>query len=143
MTTITREQIEFASQNLSSRDQSAREQSEQILLSFRKSPEALRVCRDILENSQSNDTKFQASNALRFAILQKWDAMTNEMRAEIRQFCLTYLLHSQTAPSSSSSSSSSSRRLHAHLLVVIRIVAASASAAAAPTTTAPTATASS
>ena len=69
-TTITREQIEFASQNLSSRDQSAREQSEQILLSFRKSPEALRVCRDILENPQSNDTKFQASNALRFAILQ-------------------------------------------------------------------------
>ena len=108
-TPITREQIEFASQNLSSRDQSAREQSEQILLSFRKSPEALRVCRDILENSQSNDTKFQASNALRFAILQKWDAMTNEMRAEIRQFCLTYLLHSQTAPSSSAASSSSSR----------------------------------
>jgi len=111
----TREQIEYASQNLSSREQSVREQSEQILISFRKSPEALPLCQDILVHSQSVDAKFQASNALRFAILQKWESMTNEMRAEIRQFCLKYLLHSSAefaAPSSSSPSSAASSRMN-------------------------------
>ena len=118
----SREQIEHAAQNLSSRTQSIREHSEQTLLSFRKSPEALYLCQDILINSQSIDAKFQASNALRFAILQKWDVMTNDMRAEIRQFCLKYLLHSQTTTETSSSSSRMSNVISSQIVSVLAVV---------------------
>jgi hypothetical protein len=120
--TTSREQIEHAAQNLSSRTQSIREHSEQTLLSFRKSPEALYLCQDILINSQSIDAKFQASNALRFAILQKWDVMTNDMRAEIRQFCLKYLLHSQTTTETSSSSSRMSNVISSQIVSVLAVV---------------------
>ena len=119
-TTITREQIEFASQNLS-RDQSAREQSEQILLSFRKSPEVA-ACRDIWR-IHTERYQVPSLNALRFAILQKWDAMTNEMRGD-STVLLDIFTAFADAPSSSAAASSSSRMSSVISSQIVSVLAA-------------------
>lgn len=72
--------------------------AESTLLQLRTAPNALHICRHILQHSHSLAARFQAATAVREAAVRQWPALSIEYRRALRQFLLQLALRCWQGP---------------------------------------------
>jgi hypothetical protein len=68
-----------------------RQEAEAKLMSLRVSPNALEICRYILETSNLSLAQFHAAIALREVILREWRLYSRETRNELQEYLIEWL----------------------------------------------------